>query len=120
MAFPIQLLLICLVPFSSGFAIPFGSQSPLASLSKDDSVVSHGVLDPPSDEEPMRIAIIGSGITGATAAYNIYEEFRLKRSPQPEITVYERNPIIGGRFTQAYAFDDPQYPVRDYAYISMA
>lgn len=60
---------------------------------------------------PQRIAIIGSGITGAATAYNIYEKARLEPRALPEITVFERKSIIGGRFTQAFALDSPRFPV---------
>ncbi|KAK3696519.1 hypothetical protein LTR37_017937 [Vermiconidia calcicola] len=62
---------------------------------------------------PQKIAIIGSGITGATAAYNLREGFRtrLPADQQPSITVFERNLIVGGRITQAFAYGDPRYPV---------
>lgn len=60
---------------------------------------------------PEKIAIIGSGITGAVTAFNLREGFRTRTREQPSITVFERNPVVGGRITQAYAFDDKAYPV---------
>ncbi|KAK5174274.1 uncharacterized protein LTR77_001354 [Saxophila tyrrhenica] len=62
---------------------------------------------------PKKIAIIGSGITGASAASRLYEGFRFSApaDQQPSITVFERNPIIGGRITQAYAYDSMIYPI---------
>ena len=62
---------------------------------------------------PKKIAIIGSGITGAVAALRLYEGFRLRTPADeiPVITVLERNPIIGGRITQAYAYNNPLLPV---------
>ncbi|KAK5119490.1 hypothetical protein LTR85_007590 [Meristemomyces frigidus] len=106
-------LFVWLAFCSSAFALPSAFQSPLAALSAfEESDVPYNASEGlPTDGKPLRIAIIGSGITGAAAAYNIYEQSRTKRTPQPAITVFERNPIIGGRFTQAYAFNDPRYPV---------
>lgn len=62
---------------------------------------------------PKKIAIIGSGITGASAASRLYEGFRVlaPADQQPTITVFERNPIIGGRITQAYVYDSMRLPV---------
>ena len=59
------------------------------------------------------IAIVGSGITGAVAAYTIAEGYRSLGLPdqQPCITVLERNPIVGGRITEAYIKDDPKRPI---------
>ena len=62
---------------------------------------------------PRRIAVIGSGITGAIAANRLYEGLRAQvpAGQQPSITVFERGPVVGGRIRQAYAYDDYQYPV---------
>ena len=62
---------------------------------------------------PKKIAIIGSGITGSVAAFSLREKFRLRARPdeQLEITIFERNPIVGGRITQAFAFNDSTQPV---------
>lgn len=50
------------------------------------------------------IAIVGSGITGAITAFKLHEGFRRQFLPdqQPCITVFERNPIVGGCVTEAY------------------
>ena len=61
-----------------------------------------------------KIAIIGSGITGASAAFRLAETFRQRAAPpgkQPTITVFEKNPITGGRITQAYAYNDSRFPI---------
>ena len=66
------------------------------------------------DEKCSRnIAVVGSGITGAVAAYTIAEGYRSLGLPdqQPCITVLERNPIVGGRITEAYIIDDPKRPI---------
>lgn len=73
-----------------------------------------------ADEAPQEdrscsnsIAIIGSGISGAIAAFKLYEGYRRKALPnqQPCITVFERNPIVGGRITEAFMYNDPSRPV---------
>lgn len=61
-----------------------------------------------------KIAIIGSGITGASAAFKLAESFRRRVAPpgqQPLITVFEKNEIVGGRITQAYAYNDSRFPI---------
>lgn len=59
--------------------------------------------------------MVGPGITGATAAFNVYEEHCARRrstsDPLPDMTIFERNPTIGGRITQAYAYGDAQRPI---------
>ena len=78
---------------------------------QDSLTTASGNIEPP--DYPQKIAIIGSGITGAIAAFNLREGFRTRAPPdqQPFITVFERNAVVGGRITQAYAYDSPLYPV---------
>ena len=48
----------------------------------------------------QRIAIIGSGITGASAAFTLAENARQNsKAIVPLITIFEQNHIIGGRIT---------------------
>lgn len=78
-------------------------------LAEDETYEPHQ-----SDETcSSKIAIVGSGITGAIAAFRLYEGFRAQELPdrQPCITVFERNPVVGGRITEAYVYDDAQYPI---------
>lgn len=104
MAPPLRLLfLLCQLHAVLAFVLPSNVQVPLSD--QDDTFPAE------DSSTPQRIAIIGSGITGSVAAYNLYESFRLKPGPQPEITVFERNAIFGGRITQAYALDNPNWPV---------
>ena len=65
----------------------------------------------PRAPNTTKVAIIGSGITGAAAAFRLFEGFRLKFDQNVVLTIFERNPIIGGRITQAFAFNDPSQPV---------
>ena len=60
-----------------------------------------------------RIAVVGSGITGAIAAFKLYEGYRQRARPeeQPCITVFERNPIVGGRLTRTFIYNDPARPI---------
>ena len=85
-------------------------------LSSDDNAGSTAKESPePQNEKdlPKKIAIIGSGITGAVTAFTLSEGYRSKVPPdqRPAITVFERNSIVGGRITQSYAFNDPRFPV---------
>lgn len=69
------------------------------------------LIDAPSPESPPRsrcVAIIGSGITGSIAAYTLFESGRLFPEGPPSITIFERNPIIGGRITTADVYNDPR------------
>lgn len=68
-------------------ALPFvvgHEQKPLA---------SPDVPSPDGNDSP-RIAIVGAGISGASAAYHLHE---LGGSSSPSITIYEREHRIGGR-----------------------
>ena len=77
--------------------------------------VREDVEETPQREQSCssKIAIIGSGITGAITAFKLYEGFRRQVLPnqQPCITVFERNPIVGGRITETYIYDDPNRQV---------
>lgn len=77
--------------------------------SEDERYESNGVNGKCSN----KIAIVGSGISGAIAAFRLYEGFRRQELPdrQPCITVFERNPVVGGRITEAYVYDDAEYPI---------
>lgn len=69
------------------------------------------LIDTPSLESSSRsrrVAIIGSGITGSVAAYTLFESSRLFPDGPPSITIFERNPIVGGRITTADVYDDPR------------
>lgn len=67
----------------------------------------------PERKIPKNIAIVGSGITGTAAASRLYEGFRASNplEEQPTIIVFECNPVVGGRITQAYVFNDPLNPI---------
>lgn len=78
-------------------------------------------LNPPADchnvgvtgkitapQQPLRIAIIGSGITGASAAFTLAENGRLQVGGPPQITVFERNDTFGGRITTTQIYGDPR------------
>ncbi|KAJ5182654.1 hypothetical protein N7492_000270 [Penicillium capsulatum] len=63
----------------------------------------------PSGKDAPRIAIVGAGIAGASAAYHLHE---LGGSSSPSITIYEREQRVGGRIksirpleNQAEAFE---------------
>ena len=60
---------------------------------------------------PQRIAIIGSGITGASAAFDLAENGRLRVEGKPLITIFERNLIIGGRITTTQVYNDPRMTI---------
>ncbi|GFF37375.1 hypothetical protein IFM58399_04871 [Aspergillus lentulus] len=61
-------------------------------------------------DSPKRVAIIGAGAAGSSAAYSL-RKFADSLQVPVDITVYERNSYIGGRSTTVNALDDPKYPV---------
>ncbi|KAE8153951.1 Prenylcysteine lyase-domain-containing protein [Aspergillus avenaceus] len=63
-----------------------------------------------SDVVPKRVAIIGAGAAGSSAAYSLRKYADTSSTPI-EITVFERAPYIGGRSTTVNVFDDAAYPV---------
>jgi predicted NAD/FAD-binding protein len=44
----------------------------------------------------MKIAIIGAGVSGLSAAYYLYEAAEQHHKPTPEITIFEKESAIGG------------------------
>ncbi len=60
----------------------------------------------------QRIAIIGSGITGASAAFTLAENARQNsKAIVPLITIFEQNPVIGGRLTTTQVYDEPELTI---------
>lgn len=53
--------------------------------------------------KPKRVAVIGAGIAGASAAYRL-QEYHRSRLPL-DITVYEANPQVGGRVKSVKVYD---------------
>ena len=103
-----------LLHVSLGFsvALPAAFQSPLTLLGQLASYhtgANDGKLK--SSATPQRIAIIGSGITGAAAAFELAENGRLRREGKPLITIFERNLIIGGRITTTQVYNDPRMTI---------
>ncbi|KAF2007724.1 prenylcysteine oxidase-like protein 1 precursor [Amniculicola lignicola CBS 123094] len=66
----------------------------------------------PSDNSmpPKRVAIIGAGAGGSSAAYHLSLDSTSSGHPT-EITVYEREAHIGGRTTTVNAWNDPHTPI---------
>ncbi|KAF1934803.1 Prenylcysteine oxidase [Clathrospora elynae] len=65
-----------------------------------------------SDEAPhaKRVAIIGAGAGGSSAAYHL-AQYAAEESTPTYITVFERNSYIGGRTTTVNAWDDPDLAI---------
>ncbi|KAF2399849.1 Prenylcysteine oxidase [Trichodelitschia bisporula] len=57
-----------------------------------------------------RVAIIGAGAAGSSAAYHLRKDAAAAGIPV-NITIYERAPYIGGRSTTVNAYDDASEPV---------
>lgn len=51
---------------------------------------------------PFRIAIIGAGIAGASAAYHLYDQYA---HADLDVTIYEAKPQVGGRIKAATVYD---------------
>lgn len=62
-----------------------------------------------SPARPHRVAIIGGGAGGSSAAYYLDEFSKASKVPL-EITIFDSNARIGGRTTTVNALDDPRYP----------
>ena len=59
-----------------------------------------------------RVAIIGSGITGASAAFALAENARQNsKAIIPLITIFEQDPVIGGRITTTQIYDEPELTI---------
>ncbi|KAF2096307.1 prenylcysteine oxidase 1 [Rhizodiscina lignyota] len=58
------------------------------------------------EESARRVAVIGAGAAGASAAYHL-RKFADEAGVKANITIFERNAYIGGRSTTVQAFDDP-------------
>ncbi|KAF2717865.1 Prenylcysteine oxidase [Polychaeton citri CBS 116435] len=59
---------------------------------------------------PPNVAIIGAGAAGASTAYHIHK-FAQDSGISLNLTIFERNPYIGGRSTTVNTYDDPSQPV---------
>lgn len=60
--------------------------------------------------EPKRLAIIGAGAAGSSAAYHA-RQYADQAGIPLNITIYESNPYIGGRSTTVNAYNDSTQPV---------
>ncbi|KAF2170702.1 hypothetical protein M409DRAFT_64331 [Zasmidium cellare ATCC 36951] len=60
--------------------------------------------------KPVNIAIIGAGAAGASTAFHLHRYARSAELPL-NITIFERNPYIGGRSTTVSAYNDSSLPV---------
>ncbi|KAK6536375.1 hypothetical protein TWF281_000614 [Arthrobotrys megalospora] len=79
----------------------------------------HASIVGPGSQQPFvltesqavkRVAVIGAGAAGSSAAYYL-NEYADKHDFKVNITVYERNNYVGGRTTTVHAYDDPEEPV---------
>ncbi|KAL1967592.1 hypothetical protein VTN77DRAFT_3107 [Rasamsonia byssochlamydoides] len=59
---------------------------------------------------PRRVAIIGAGSGGSSTAYYLRQYADFFDIPV-NLTVFERNPYVGGRSTTVNVFDNASYPV---------
>ncbi|KAI7375954.1 hypothetical protein KC336_g19907, partial [Hortaea werneckii] len=61
-------------------------------------------------DTPLNVAIIGAGAAGSSSAYHL-AQFAREAGLPINITLFDRNPYIGGRSTTVNVHDDPTQPV---------
>ncbi|RMX76701.1 hypothetical protein D0869_10483 [Hortaea werneckii] len=61
-------------------------------------------------DAPLNVAIIGAGAAGSSSAYHL-AQFAREADVPINITLFDRNPYIGGRSTTVNVYDDPAEPV---------
>ncbi len=63
-----------------------------------------GIIVSKDDQAPHgpKVAIIGAGIAGVSAAYHLYDQYA---HVDLDITIYEANPQVGGRIKSAKVYD---------------
>jgi len=59
----------------------------------------------------IRVAVIGAGAAGSSAAYHLQKFSQAGPDPIPlDITIFDTSTRVGGRTTTVNALDDPKYP----------
>lgn len=108
-----SLLVLWFSVFATSFVLPSAEQIAWLDVESPSLTPTDAKADSGTQDIPKKIAVIGSGISGATAALRLHEGFRTQAplGQQPLITVFEKRPSVGGRFTLTYAYNDPRYPV---------
>src|SRR5690348_8857591 len=91
------LLLLIFLALHDAFAYARDAQLPLD--------LDHDLSQSP----PLRVAIVGAGAAGSSAAYHLFR-FSAPSSAKPVITVFESLPRIGGRSCTVDALNSPQHP----------
>ncbi|KAI7363427.1 hypothetical protein KC328_g18912, partial [Hortaea werneckii] len=61
-------------------------------------------------DTPLNVAIVGAGAAGSSSAYHLAQFAREADLPL-NITLFDRNPYLGGRSTTVNVYDDPAEPV---------
>lgn len=84
------------------------SPGPLSTSDSNDTLSSDSELP----DLPRRVAIIGAGASGTSAAYHLQKYVdQCSSLPKINITIFERRPYVGGRSITTDAFGNPDYPV---------
>jgi len=63
------------------------------------------------DTMPLRIAVVGAGIAGASTTFSLQEQIRGIRDV--DITVYEEGSYVGGRMKSTALYNIPQIRLDD-------
>lgn len=74
------------------FSLVLGEQVALKLPSSKDDQAPHA----------LKVAIIGAGIAGASAAYHLHDQYA---HADLDITIYQANPQVGGRIRSAKVYD---------------
>ncbi|KAL9598125.1 MAG: hypothetical protein Q9219_004681 [cf. Caloplaca sp. 3 TL-2023] len=66
--------------------------------------ISFKLPSPPNEEarQPVKVAIIGAGIAGASAAYQLHDQYA---NTNIETTLYEAQPKVGGKIKSAQVYN---------------
>ena len=88
-------LLVLMLSCALSAASASGLQSPL---------LPHHRASDPTHVDEQRIAIIGAGVGGATAAFHIHENNRNRNERPQTLTIFERESNVGGRVQSTYLY----------------
>ncbi|KAI0273059.1 FAD/NAD-P-binding domain-containing protein [Russula aff. rugulosa BPL654] len=99
----ITLFVLVVASLSHAFQFPFDFNS--LRLTRPQTPLSDAVPVPPRSP---RVAIIGAGAGGSSAAFWIAKA-KERNGLDVEIDIYERNDYIGGRSTTVYPYNDTAY-----------
>ncbi|OTA39864.1 hypothetical protein BTJ68_00089 [Hortaea werneckii EXF-2000] len=90
--------------------IAITARGALSAISGEEQVPLTDTTNPDHVDTPLNVAIIGAGAAGSSSAYHL-AQFAREAGLPINITIFDRNPYIGGRATTVNVHDDPAQPV---------